>query len=296
MPLPNVPPGSLENLHPVFQVLRDFSMFSTPIPEERIRRARSAYYGMITELDESLGGILDELERTGALKDTVVIYTADHGEMLGEHGIWLKRTLLEGAARVPLIMAGASLPAGKVIDAPVSHVDLAATLLDLAGVQRPATFRGTSLLPLIAGTPNAGPAHVYAESHMEGNCTGSCMIRRGDWKYIYFSYYSGNLLFNLREDPGEMNNLAGKPETASIERKMRDALTSLVDPDATTLRAFEKQDQFLAGLIKDHKPDDFYQILAGRLGQGQAALLTQKQYSGWKPTDLTYRARRQSVE
>lgn len=296
MSLPNLPPGYLEELHPVFQVLRDFSMLSTPIPEERIRRARSAYYGMITELDESLGAALDELERTGALKDTVVIYTADHGEMLGEHGLWLKRALLEGAACVPLIMAGASLPAGKVIDAPVSHVDLAATLLDLAGVQRPAEFRGTSLLPLVSGRTNAGPAHVYGESHMEGNCTGSFMIRRGDWKYIYFSYYSDNLLFNLREDPGEMNNLARKPETASIEREMRDALTSLVDPDAVTLRAFEKQDQFLSRLVRDNKPDDFYQILAGRLGQGQAALLTQKQYSGWKPTGLAVRARRPSVE
>src|SRR5262249_44218077 len=196
-------PGYLENLHPVFQVLRHFCMLSTPIPEERIRRARSAYYGMITELDETLGALLDELERNGALKDTVVVYTADHGEMLGEHGLWLKPVLREGPARFPPIIAGAVPPAGKVIDTPVSHVDLAATLVDLAGVRRPAKFRGTSLLPLIAGRPNAGPAHVYGESHMEGNCTGSFMIRRGDWKYIYFSYYSDNLLFNLRDDPGE---------------------------------------------------------------------------------------------
>jgi len=296
MPLPNVPPGYLENLHPVFQVLRDFSMISTPIPEERIRRARSAYFGMITELDEALGSILDELEKTNALKDTVVVYTADHGEMLGEHGLWLKRSLLEGAARVPLIVAGAGLPAGKVIDSPVSHVDLAATLLELAGVQQPAEFRGTSLLPLIAGTANAGPTHVYAECHNEGNCTGSFMIRRGDWKYIYFSYYSGDLLFNLRDDPGEMNNLADELEAASIKKEMREALNSLADPDTITLRAFEKQDQFLAGLVKDNKPDDFYQIIAGRLGQGQGALLAQKHYSGWKPTDLTVRARRASVE
>jgi hypothetical protein len=122
------------------------------------------------------------------------------------------------------------------------------------------------------------------------------MIRRGDWKYIYFSYYADNLLFNLREDPGEMNNLAGKPEAASIEKEMRDTLTSLVDPDAVTLRAFAKQDQFLAGLVRNNKPNDFYQIIAGRLGQGQGALLTQKQYPGWKPTDLNVRNRRANVE
>jgi choline-sulfatase len=296
MPLPNLPPGHLENLHPVWQVLRDFSMFSNPIADERIRRARSAYSGMITELDDSIGTLLDELERSGALKDTIVIYTSDHGEEMGEHGIWLKRTLLEGASRVPLIMMGAGLPAGKVIDAPVSHLDLAATILDVAGVQRPKEFRGTSLLPLLAGKENAAPPTVYGECHMEGNCTGSFMVRRGDWKYIYFSYYADNLLFNLRGDPGEMNNLAGKPETASIEKEMRDALTSLVDPDAVTLRAFEKQDKFLSGLIQNNKPDDFYQILVGRLGQGQAALLTHKHYSSWKPTNLTPRMKHKAVE
>src|SRR5215471_17320757 len=91
VPLPNVPPGYLDKLHPVFQVLRDFSMISTPLPEERIRRARTAYYGMLTELDEYLGSIIDELERKGALKNTLLVYTSDHGEMLGEHGLWLKR-------------------------------------------------------------------------------------------------------------------------------------------------------------------------------------------------------------
>lgn len=283
MLLPNLPPGYLERLHPVFQVLRDFSMISTPIPEERIRRARTAYYGMVTELDEYLGTMIDELQRTGTLKDTVLIYTADHGEMLGEHGLWLKRILLEGAARVPLIMTGAGLPAGKVIDTPVSHIDLVATLLDLAGVQRPTALRGTSLLPLIAGTPNAGPRYVYGECHTEGNCTGSFMIRKGDWKYLYFSYYGNNLLFNLRNDPGELNNLAGTPEAVSVEREMRDVLISVVDPDSVTAHAFEKQEQVLARLVRDNNADDFCRILEGRLGHGQAAVLTQKNYPNWKP-------------
>ena len=65
---------------------------------------------MITELDDYLGTVLDALEKRGTLKDTVIIYTSDHGEMMGEHGLWLKRALYEGAARVPLIMAGAGLP------------------------------------------------------------------------------------------------------------------------------------------------------------------------------------------
>jgi len=282
MLLPDLPPGYLESLHPVFQVLRDFSMISTPIPDERIRRARTAYYGMISELDEYLGTMIDELRRTGTLKDTVLIYTADHGEMLGEHGLWLKRALLEGAARVPLIMAGGGLPAGKVIETPVSHVDLVRTLVDFAGVQHPAGLRGTSLLPLITGTPDAGPRYVYGECHTEGNCTGSFMIRKGDWKYIHFSYFGNNLLFNLRDDPGELKNLAATPEAASIEKEMHQVLTSLVDPDSVTTRAFDKQEQVLARLVRENNASDFCRILEGRLGQGQAAVLTLKQYPTWK--------------
>ena len=295
VPLPNIPPGYLDNLHLVFQNLRDFSMISTPISEERIRRARSAYYGMITKFDDYLGRVLDELEQQGTLKDTVIIYTADHGEMLGEHGLWLKRALYEGAARIPLFMAGAGLPEGKVIDTPVSSVDLTATLLDLGGVPRQQGLRGRSLLPLIAGDGSAAPPHVYSECHTEGNSTGSFLIRKGDWKYLYFSFYGNNLLFNLREDPGELHNLSGRPETAAIEKDLHNTLTSLVDPDAVTLRAFEKQEQFLAKTVRNHDAHEFYELLAGRLGQGQAALIAQQHYFNWKPERLEVENKREPI-
>jgi choline-sulfatase len=295
MPLPNIPNGHLESLHPVFQTLRDFSRVSTPISEDRVRRARSAYYAMVTELDDYLGTVLDALEQRGTLKDTVIVYTADHGEMLGEHGMWLKRALYDGAVRVPLIMAGAGLPAGKVIDAPVSSVDLTATLLDLGGAPTQAGLRGKSLLPLIMGDANAAPPHVYSECHTEGNCTGSFMIRKGDWKYLYFSFYGDNLLFNLKDDPGELNNLARRPETAVIEKELHDVLTSLVDPDAVTLRAFEKQDEFLAKMVRSHDAHGFYELLSGRLGQGQAVLLTQQHYPKWKPANLEINNKHETI-
>jgi choline-sulfatase len=284
--LPNIPPGSLENQHLVYQILRNFSLQSTPVSEERIRSARAAYYAMITELDDHLGTIIDALEQRGILKDTVLIYTSDHGEMHGDHGLWLKRALYEGAARVPMIMAGAGLPEGKVIDTPVSDVDLTATMLDLGGVPQPAGIRGRSLLPLINGDSNAAPPQVYCECHTEGNCTGSFMIRKGDWKYLYFSFYGNNHLFNLRDDPDELNNLAGRPETASVEHELYETLTSLVDPDAVTLRAFEKVEQVLASMVNKNDAHGFYEILGGRLGQGQAALLAQRYYPKWKPANL----------
>lgn len=112
------------------------------------------------------------------------------------------------------------------------------------------------------------------------------MIRKGDWKYLYYSFYGNNRLFNLRDDPGEMKNLAGQPETASIEKELHEALTSLVDPDAVTLRAFEKQEQVLKTMVQKNDAHSFYEILGGRLGRGQAALLAQKHYPQWKPANL----------
>ena len=145
MPLPVIPPGYLERRHTVFQVLANFKNIATPIPEERIRRARSAYFGMISELDAIIGRLLDQLEKSGQLDNTLFVYTADHGEMLGEHGLWLKNALLENAARIPMLLAGPGLPRGVTVETPVSHVDLVATLLDFAGAPRTPELRGHSL-------------------------------------------------------------------------------------------------------------------------------------------------------
>jgi choline-sulfatase len=281
--MPNVPPGYLETLTLGFQVLRNFKMISTPVPEDRIRRARSAYYGMITELDGLIGELLDELEETSQLENTLVVYTSDHGEMLGEHGLWLKNNLLEGAVRVPLIMAGAGLPRGMSIETPVSHVDLVATLLEFGGVSGTDGLRGRSLLPLTQGVKAAHPEFIYAESNSEGNCTGSFMIRKGDWKYIYFSLYGDRLLFNLQEDPGEMNNLVDKPAYASRVQELHTLLISLVDPDAITEAAFRKQHQVLINMVQSKTPDEFFHTLRGRLGRGQASTLTRKYYRNWQP-------------
>ena len=281
--MPNVPPGYLEKLPLALRVLRNFKMISTSISEERIRRARSAYYGMITELDGRIGELLDELEKNGELEKTLIVYTSDHGEMLGEHGLWLKNNLLEGASRVPLVMAGAGLPCGMSIKKPVSHVDLVATLLDFAGVARPKGLRGHSLLPMTRGVQTSHPGFVYAESNSEGNCTGSFMIRQGDWKYIYSSWYGDRLLFNLKEDPGEMHNLAGNPAHSSKVKELHGLLTSLVDPEAATEAAFRKQHQVLMEMVQEKPPEEFLQTLRGRLGRGQATALTRKYYPSWRP-------------
>lgn len=275
MDMPNIPPGHLENLHLVFQELRHFKRIATLIPEERIRRARAAYYGMITELDEYIGEVWDELERSGELENTLFIYTSDHGESLGEHGLWHKNNLYDVAVRIPLVMAGAGLPKNVKINTPVAHVDVVATMLDLAGSNAYDKLRGHSVIPILQNNSSNKQRFAYSESHSEGNCTGSFMIRKGDWKYIHFTWYD-DLLFNVAQDPGEFNNLIDKPETADIQAELKKILMSQVDPEKVTLRAFQAQDKMLADFSARLTEEQLYDIFEGRFGSGQARALAKK--------------------
>jgi choline-sulfatase len=277
MPMPSWPDGYLERRHIAFQTLANFKNIQVPIPEERIRRARAAYYACVTEVDELIGSILAELDRTGQRENTVIVYTSDHGEMLGDHGLWLKNVLLEGAARVPMIVAGPGLPRGKTITTPVAHVDLIATLMELAGASREGGLRGHSLLPMTRGEAGTHPGVAFTESHSEGNCTGSFLIRKGDWKYIYFS--GGEpLLFNLKSDPGEFHNLAADRQHAGVRAELDAHLRSLLDPDKVTDASFRKQSGVLKQLAARLSRAEFYKNLAGRLGPMQARVITEQQY------------------
>jgi choline-sulfatase len=230
-------------------------------------------------VDEYLGWVLDEVERSAQLDNTLFIYTSDHGEMGGDHGLWLKNVLLENAARVPLLVAGAGLPKGRTVETAVSHADLVATMIAMGRAKATAPLRGHSLVPLARGEPSGHPGFAFSESHSEGNVTGSFMIRKGDWKYLYFTG-SEPLLFNLRDDPGEFHSVAGKPEAASIQRELHGLLTSLVDPDAVTGRAFAEQERILAGIVAKSTKEQFRKSLVSRLGGAQAASLANRYYRG----------------
>jgi choline-sulfatase len=285
--MPYIPDGHLETMHPALQAQRNFKLLSHPVGEDRVRRARAAYFGMVTELDDYLGMILDELKRGGWLENTLVVFTSDHGEMAGEHGLWLKNNLLEDSVRVPLIMAGGGIPQGRRLDTPVSHVDLVATLLEVGGLRNVESIkelRGHSLLPMIEGRPHSHPSYSYSESHSEGNCTGSFMIRKGDWKYIYFSWFDC-LLFNLKQDPGEFHNLANDPEHLPLVAELHGILTSLVAPDKITEAAFTEQERRLRAMVESKTAVDFYRQIAGRLGPGQAGALTNRYYKGFSTQD-----------
>jgi choline-sulfatase len=186
--------------------------------------------------------------------------------------MWLKNNLYEGAVHVPLVVSGPGLPKGKAIDSPVSHVDLVATMIELSGMRVPKELRGTSLMPLMIGKANGGPQFVYSESHSEGNPTGSCMIRKGDWKLIHFSYYS-DCLFNLKEDPEEKHDRIDDPSVEHVVKELRSILHQQVDPEEVTERAFAAQDKILSRFVQTMDEAELFGLLRSRLGDGQARIM-----------------------
>ena len=180
-------------------------------PEELIRRARAGYYGLITYLDEKIGRLLQTLEETGQLENTIVIYTSDHGEMNGEHGMWRKSNFYEASACVPLqIMFPDHLYVGKRVDQVVSLVDLTATLVDIAGGHSLSQFDGDSLMPLIQGTATDWKDFAFSEYLAHGVERPMAMLRKGRYKFNY-SLGDPPELYDITEDPGEFHNLVDDP-------------------------------------------------------------------------------------
>lgn len=200
-----------------------------------IRRMRQAYFAMITEFDEYVGRILDTLASTGLAANTVVLYFSDHGDMIGEHGMYAKCSLREASARIPLLVsAPGRFPQGARVDTPVSLVDLYPTLLDLAGYRLPPILDldGHSLLPLLDNRPAAFAGQgVFCEFEGEGWNHPRCFLREGDWKFVY-NHTVAHELYDLRNDPEELQNLADVPAHAATARRLRDRILSFWNPEA----------------------------------------------------------------
>jgi choline-sulfatase len=172
---------------------------------------------MISYIDAQLGRILATLTEIGRRDDTAIIVTADHGDMLGERGLWFKMTFFERAVRVPLILCAPALFAPRRVAHCVSLVDLLPTLLAIADGARdalPAPIDGTSLMSLV-GSGAGGPQAVYGEYMAEGTSQPIFMIRRGNHKYVACAGDPPQL-FDVAADPLELGNLADRPEHAAI--------------------------------------------------------------------------------
>ncbi len=189
------------------------------VSEEHIRLARHAYYANTSYFDSQVGKIVQTLREADLLDSTIVMVTADHGDMLGERGLWYKMNHFEHSARVPLIIHGPGIERGEISE-PVSLVDLLPTFLDIAaseGRQMPGlgmTVDGRSIWPLATGQPDPG-REVLSEYCAEIASHPMLMIRRGAYKFIHCDS-DPPLLYNVLLDPMERTNLAVDPEHSDL--------------------------------------------------------------------------------
>jgi arylsulfatase A-like enzyme len=189
----------------------------------------SRYLGVISLLDHEIGRVLAALDRLGLAENTLVIYSADHGDMCGSHGMVDKHYIMyDDVVRVPLLMRWPGvIPQGRTSDAFVSNaIDLATTFCDAAGADVPDTFMGTNLLPLATGQGDAGRQDILASYH--GNQFGAFsqrMVRDRRWKYVWNASCEDEL-YDLDTDPGERVNRAGDAKCASELSRLRGRLAA----------------------------------------------------------------------
>ena len=228
--------------HPVldhWQVVWDYDRYFRD--EAHIREVRAAYYGLVSFLDDNIGHVLAALESSGQADNTLVVYTSDHGEMLGNHGMWAKMNMFEESAAVPMIAAGPGIPEGGVCADPASHVDLHQTVLTahgLGGDPEDATLSGIALQELALGG-NEERA-VISEYHELGAITGMFMLRWRNWKYVAYPDYPPQL-FDLEADPIEEHDLASESAHQATLAACDAKLREVVDPDEASARCFADQ-------------------------------------------------------
>ena len=234
--------------HPVLDAMRESSNYDDAFDAEKVQIARRSYYGLVSFLDHNIGLILDALDDSGLTASTRVIYSTDHGDNLGHRGLWGKSVMYDDSAALPLIAAGPDIPEGLAVTTPVSLVDIQPTLMDFAGAPShpdDSDLPGESLAARFAD-PEADRA-VFSEYHDWSSITGMFMLRTRDWKIVRYPGYDDQL-FDMRNDPFEMTDLASDPAHADTLTDMRARLAAVVDIEDTNKAAFEEQRAKIAAL------------------------------------------------
>ncbi|MFC1451948.1 sulfatase-like hydrolase/transferase [Verrucomicrobiota bacterium] len=215
-PLPLRPEGYPDALHPHDRfIVNDFHL--QIFPNEEQQHALACYYACVNYLDDCIGELLEAMDRLDMLEDTIVVYTSDHGDMAGEHGLWWKRTYYDASAAVPLLIAGPGLGSEATVNTPVELVDLFPTFCDLAGVPVPEGLDGESLLPLCRGRL-AERLKKTARSELLGERpeTAFRMIRSERWKYVTFPETSDRL-FDLEHDARETRDQLAEAPSSEVK-------------------------------------------------------------------------------
>ena len=237
----------------------------TSVDEEAVRRARTAYYGLVYRLDLMIGEVLRCLAAEGLDDDTLIVYTTDHGDHLGERGLWWKHTLYEDAVAVPLVLSWPGrLPRGERRAHVTDLLDVAATMVDAMGGPPLPFGHGRSLLPVARDARSAWIDEVFAEHVTDvvpawtgGQATQQRMVRSGTWKLIYTHGHEPQL-FDLATDPHERRDLAGDPQHATVRARLLARVLDGWDPARVAARVAERRrDKDLIGAWARHvRPAD----------------------------------------
>ncbi|WP_299367062.1 sulfatase-like hydrolase/transferase [uncultured Tateyamaria sp.] len=224
--------------HPILREIAGFFDHDPYFTPESRGIATASYFGLCTFLDRQVGRVLDALDAAGLTEDTLVVFTADHGEMLGEKGFWTKSTMYDSAARVPLMLAGPGIDAGTCAT-PVSLIDIAPTICGTLGA-RTSGFSGRDLR-------RPDPDRTVLSEYHDGGCSvGVTMVRWGTWKMVHYAEGHAAQLFDMAADPQEEVDLAiARPDIiAEGTRRM----LALVDPEDANARAHADQARRIAAL------------------------------------------------
>ncbi|ANE45907.1 hypothetical protein SY83_05930 [Paenibacillus swuensis] len=216
--------------------------------EEQIRGLRRGYAGNVAFVDDQLGRLLDKMEAQGLLNTTQIIYTSDHGEMLGKFGMWWKCSLYEDSVRIPCLAAGPGYAKAAEVTTPVDLHDVQASLFHAAQVPRPASWVGEPLQTIAAQDEDRV---IFSEYHGHGTRSGAYMIRKGAWKLIYYME-APHQLFHLSEDPDERRNVyEAHPDKA---QELEEELRRICSPERENERAHEFQKNQLESLSELQNP------------------------------------------
>ena len=201
--------------------LRDEALAPFPRTEYAIKKHIQEYYAIITHMDDQIGAILDNLEENGQMQNTFVIFTADHGLAMGKHGLLGKQTQFDHSIRVPFVIMGPNVPKGKIISSDIYLQDAMATSLDLAGAQKPGYLYFHSVMDMVEGhqvkSSYDGIYGAYVDLQR--------MIRKEGFKLIVYPRLERVLLFDINNDPEEINDLSGEQ---GYQSKINDLFEDLI--------------------------------------------------------------------
>lgn len=263
LPLPRKPVGETDHAH-----LRWWRRHTdiVSVNEGEIRNARAAYWGLVTRLDAMIGRILAALEEAGLDEDTLIVYTSDHGDMLGEHGLFWKHTFYEESVRVPLIMCRpGAIPAGARVKQVVSALDVSATVLETFGIPPLPKSSGRSLLPLLQpGEDETGWENIAFSEYCQYNFSPAegCihrMVRKNDWKLVYYHGLAPQL-FHLGDDPDEVVDRNDDPACKNIKEELIADVLAEWDPEsvAGAIRTHKEQHHLFASWASSVRPEEKY--------------------------------------